>query len=71
MQHKPLFTRLSGKYHLVAPDCPGFGHSDWPGPKEFAYIFDHIAHVMDAGTAFCSVGTAVSGDGKSAGTSAG
>src|ERR1022692_1555780 len=38
---EPLFTRLSDRYHLVAPDYPGFGHSDWPDPKQFAYTFDH------------------------------
>src|SRR5215469_3958778 len=27
---EPLFARLSDHYHLVAPDYPGFGHSDWP-----------------------------------------
>ncbi len=41
-----LLTRLSDRYHLVAPDYPGFGHSDWPDPKEFPYTFDHIASVM-------------------------
>jgi pimeloyl-ACP methyl ester carboxylesterase len=46
----PLFTRLAGNYHLVAPDYPGFGHSDWPDPKQFAYTFDHIASVMDGFT---------------------
>jgi hypothetical protein len=30
---EPLFARLSDRYHLVAPDYPGFGHSDWPDPK--------------------------------------
>jgi pimeloyl-ACP methyl ester carboxylesterase len=44
---QPLLTRLSHKYHLIAPDYPGFGHSDWPDPTEFAYTFDHIAGVMD------------------------
>jgi pimeloyl-ACP methyl ester carboxylesterase len=44
---QPLLTRLADKYHLIAPDYPGFGHSDWPDPKEFAYTFDHIASVMD------------------------
>ncbi len=44
---QPLLTRLADKYHLVAPDYPGFGHSDWPDPKEFNYTFDHIAQVMD------------------------
>jgi pimeloyl-ACP methyl ester carboxylesterase len=47
---QPLLTRLSDKYHLVAPDYPGFGHSDWPDPKQFDYTFDHIASVMDAFT---------------------
>ncbi|HEY0790401.1 MAG TPA: alpha/beta fold hydrolase [Chthoniobacterales bacterium] len=32
--------------YLVAPDYPGFGHSDWPDPKQFAYTFDHYAEVM-------------------------
>jgi hypothetical protein len=27
---QPLLTRLADQYHLVAPDFPGFGHSDWP-----------------------------------------
>jgi pimeloyl-ACP methyl ester carboxylesterase len=44
---QPLLTRLADRYHLVAPDYPGFGHSDWPDPKEFAYTFDHIASVME------------------------
>ena len=43
---QPLLTRLAGSYHLVAPDYPGFGHSDWPDPKQFDYTFDHIASVM-------------------------
>ena len=44
---QPLLTRLSDRYHLVAPDYPGYGHSDWPYPKQFDYTFDHIASVMD------------------------
>src|SRR5580693_7704907 len=32
---EPLFARLSDRYHLVAPDYPGLGHSDWPDPKKF------------------------------------
>jgi pimeloyl-ACP methyl ester carboxylesterase len=43
---EPLFARLSDCYHLVAPDYPGFGHSDWPDPREFAYTFDHYAGIM-------------------------
>jgi len=44
---QPLLTRLSDNYHLIAPDYPGFGHSDWPDPGAFAYTFDHIAAVME------------------------
>jgi pimeloyl-ACP methyl ester carboxylesterase len=43
----PLFARLSDSYHLVAPDYPGFGHSDWPDPRKFAYTFDHYAEIMN------------------------
>jgi pimeloyl-ACP methyl ester carboxylesterase len=44
---EPLFSRLSDRYHLIAPDYPGFGHSDWPDPKNFAYTFDHLAATMN------------------------
>jgi pimeloyl-ACP methyl ester carboxylesterase len=47
---QPLLTRLADSYHLVAPDYPGYGHSDWPDPKQFDYTFDHIASVMDGFT---------------------
>jgi pimeloyl-ACP methyl ester carboxylesterase len=44
---EPLFARLSDSFHLVAPDYPGFGHSDWPDSKKFAYTFDHYAEIMN------------------------
>jgi len=44
---EPLFARLSDRYRLIAPDYPGFGHSDWPDPKQFAYTFDHCAEIVD------------------------
>jgi len=44
---EPLFARLSDRFHLVAPDYPGFGHSNWPDPKKFAYTFDHYAEIMN------------------------
>ena len=43
---EPLFARLADRSHLVAPDYPGFGHSDWPDPQQFAYTFDHTAQIM-------------------------
>ena len=43
---QPLLTRLSDRYHLLAPDYPGYGHSDWPDPKQFDYTFEHISQVI-------------------------
>lgn len=43
----PLFVRLADRYHLIAPDYPGFGHSDAPAHEDFAYTFDHLASVID------------------------
>ena len=41
---EPLLTRLDDTFHLIAPDYPGFGHSD--APADFGYTFDHIADVV-------------------------
>jgi pimeloyl-ACP methyl ester carboxylesterase len=45
--YRNLMEKLAHKFYLIAPDYPGFGHSDWPNPKEFAYTFDHIAAITD------------------------
>jgi pimeloyl-ACP methyl ester carboxylesterase len=42
-----LMPLLADRYHLVAPDYPGFGQSDTPPANEFAYTFDHLADVVD------------------------
>ncbi len=44
---EPLLTRLDDAFHLIAPDYPGFGHSQTPDPAGFAYTFDHLAEVVD------------------------
>jgi pimeloyl-ACP methyl ester carboxylesterase len=44
---EPLLGRLADRYHLVAPDYPGFGHSDWPDPRSFGYTFDSLAEIMN------------------------
>jgi pimeloyl-ACP methyl ester carboxylesterase len=44
---RDLIPQLSGDYHVIAADMPGFGYSDQPSPDQFAYTFDHIAEVMD------------------------
>ncbi|MDR5782905.1 alpha/beta hydrolase [Caballeronia sp. LZ065] len=43
---EPLLQRLGDEYRLIAPDFPGFGHSDAPSPEQFAYTFDHVAEVV-------------------------
>ena len=47
---QPLIERLSDRYRLVAPDYPGFGHSDWPDPSQFEYTFDHYAELLSSFT---------------------
>lgn len=42
-----LIPLLADKYHVVAPDYPGFGHSAMPERSKFAYTFDNYAQVID------------------------
>lgn len=42
-----LIPALANKFHVVAPDYPGYGHSSMPSPEKFAYTFDNIARVME------------------------
>ncbi|MFL6706678.1 MAG: alpha/beta fold hydrolase [Massilia sp.] len=42
-----LMRQLGERYHMVAPDYPGFGNSAAPDPAQFAYTFDHLAQVME------------------------
>ena len=42
-----LIPALSDRYHVIAPDYPGFGNSAMPGVDDFDYTFDHLAHVME------------------------
>jgi len=45
--YEPLFNRLGDVFHLVAPDYPGFGHSDAPDPTAFDYTFDNLAAAIE------------------------
>jgi pimeloyl-ACP methyl ester carboxylesterase len=42
-----LIPALSGRFHIVAPDYPGFGNSSMPSPDKFNYTFDHLAEVIE------------------------
>lgn len=46
-----LISQLADRFHLVAPDYPGFGGSSMPSVNEFDYTFDHLADVMEKFTA--------------------
>lgn len=43
-----LIPLLATRYHVIAPDFPGFGQSDAPLPSAYAYTFDHLAKTMEA-----------------------
>ena len=42
-----LIPQLAERYHVIAPDYPGYGQSDQPAMDKFAYTFDNLANVMD------------------------
>jgi pimeloyl-ACP methyl ester carboxylesterase len=43
---RDLIPALADRYHVVAPDLPGFGFSDAPDRKQFRYSFDHLAKAI-------------------------
>jgi pimeloyl-ACP methyl ester carboxylesterase len=45
-QYRNLMTALEKRFHIVAPDYPGFGNSDIPDPDKFAYTFDNTADII-------------------------
>jgi pimeloyl-ACP methyl ester carboxylesterase len=47
-QYRNLIPALAARFHVIAPDYPGFGNSSAPDPREFAYTFDHLADVTAA-----------------------
>ena len=40
---RDLIPQLAGKFHIIAPDYPGFGYSDAPDTTSFQYTFDNLA----------------------------
>jgi pimeloyl-ACP methyl ester carboxylesterase len=53
---RDLIPRLADKFHVVAPDLPGFGQSDMPDRTKFAYTFDNIARVIQRFTQVIGLG---------------
>ncbi|MCJ2121132.1 alpha/beta fold hydrolase [Methylobacterium sp. J-077] len=50
-QWDALLPLLADRYHLIAPDYPGFGQSDAPTPAQYTYTFDNLAATMEGLTA--------------------
>jgi pimeloyl-ACP methyl ester carboxylesterase len=44
-QYRNLIPALADRFHVISPDYPGFGNSDAPDPREFAYTFDQLAEI--------------------------
>ncbi|MGD0119380.1 MAG: alpha/beta hydrolase [Candidatus Binatus sp.] len=44
---RDLIPLLADRFHLVAPDLPGFGQSDLPSRDTFKYSFENLAGVID------------------------
>jgi pimeloyl-ACP methyl ester carboxylesterase len=42
-----IIPALADKFHMIAPDYPGFGYSSMPPADKFKYTFDHLAEIVD------------------------
>ena len=47
-QYRNLIPALATRFHVIAPDYPGFGNSDAPDPDGFPYTFNHLADITAA-----------------------
>jgi pimeloyl-ACP methyl ester carboxylesterase len=45
--YRTLIPALADRFHVIAPDLPGFGFSDAPDRTSFTYSFDRLAEVME------------------------
>jgi pimeloyl-ACP methyl ester carboxylesterase len=46
--YRNLIPLLADKYHVIAPDYPGFGHSGVPPRSEYDYSFDRMGEIVEA-----------------------
>jgi len=47
-QFRDLIPALADRFHVVAPDYPGFGNTEMPDPASFRYTFDRLSEVIEA-----------------------
>jgi pimeloyl-ACP methyl ester carboxylesterase len=48
LMFRELIPRLAQRYHVVAPDLPGFGFTEVPAERNYKYSFDAIGKTIDA-----------------------
>lgn len=46
-QFRNLIPALADRFRIVAPDYPGFGNTDMPDPRDFAYTFDRLSEIVE------------------------
>ena len=47
-QYRNLIPALAERFHVIAPDYPGFGNSAMPDPAKFGYTFDRISTIVES-----------------------
>lgn len=47
-QYRKVLNELADEFHLIAPDYPGFGNSDFPSTEEYEYTFNNIAKTINS-----------------------
>jgi len=48
LMFRELIDKLAHRFHLVAPDLPGFGFTEVPAQRGYVYDFDHLGHTLEA-----------------------
>jgi pimeloyl-ACP methyl ester carboxylesterase len=49
-QYRELIPRLADRWHVIAPDLPGFGFTEVPSERRYPYTFDALAKTILAFT---------------------
>jgi pimeloyl-ACP methyl ester carboxylesterase len=47
-QYRNLIPALATRFHVIAPDYPGFGNSDMPDPATYAYTFERTSQIIES-----------------------
>jgi pimeloyl-ACP methyl ester carboxylesterase len=47
-QYRNLIPALAERFHVIAPDYPGFGNSAMPDPATFGYTFDRLSAIVES-----------------------